>query len=507
MSKLVVILHNHLSEKMSSLTAFDKLHDRILICETKDVFTDVKHHKKKLVYFISSMRHFAEILIKKGFKVHYIKLDDENNSNILTKEIKKYAVKIKAKHIVISAPDNHSLLLRLQGMGKELEQKIDILNDNSFLISTDEFNSWAANKKQLRLEFFYRFMRQKLNILMHKDKPIGGKWNYDHSNRASPERGLNPPITFKVQPDLITSEVISLVQSIFADHFGDIEPFFIAVTSTDAKLSLQKFVQERLFFFGKYQDAMIEGEPWMYHGHISFYLNNGLLTPKECIDAVLSAYDAGLAPLNAVEGFIRQILGWREFIRGIYWLKMPDYKERNFLAAERKLPEFFWHGKTTMNCIKQVVSETKANAYAHHIQRLMIIGNFALLAGLDPKAVSNWFLIVYMDALEWVELPNVYGMALYADGGVLATKPYAAGGSYIKKMSNYCDNCIYQVVEKNGAKACPFNYLYWDFLIRNNNKLSANHRLGMMYKTIQKMTTEKISAIKKDAELFLESLQ
>ena len=263
--------------------------------------------------------------------------------------------------------------------------------------------------------------------------------------------------------DAITQEVLRDVARVFPDHFGDLEPFHFAVTRKQALKVLKEFIEQRLPAFGDYQDAMIEGEPWMYHSHLSFYLNCGLLLPLECVQAAEQAYHAGTAPLNAVEGFIRQIMGWREYIRGIYWLKMPDYAKSNFLAATRSLPEFYWTGDTQMNCLKQCVLETKKNAYAHHIQRLMVLGNFALLAGIDPRQVNEWFLIVYADAYEWVELPNVSGMILFADGGYLGSKPYAAGGNYIHKMSNYCQNCTYKVTQKNGEQACPFNYLYWNF--------------------------------------------
>jgi len=300
--------------------------------------------------------------------------------------------------------------------------------------------------------------------------------------------------------------VIDLVAEQFPDHFGDLKPFYFAVTRDQAFNALQLFIKTRLSHFGDYQDAMIEGEPWMYHSHISFYLNCGLLLPLECVHAAEDAYVQGNAPLNAVEGFIRQIIGWREYVRGIYWLKMPEYPEENFFKAERDLPDFYWTANTQMNCLRQCVLETRENAYAHHIQRLMVLGNFALLAGVNPKQVNRWFLTVYADAYEWVELPNVSGMILFADGGYLASKPYAAGGSYINKMSNYCKNCRYKVTKKNGEDACPFNYLYWDFLARNREKLRSNHRIGMMYKTYDRMDEGKKQAISDDSLNFLDNL-
>jgi deoxyribodipyrimidine photolyase-related protein len=292
----------------------------------------------------------------------------------------------------------------------------------------------------------------------------------------------------------------------FSTHFGDIQPFDFAVSRKQALYVLTKFIEERLCDFGTYQDAMLEGEAWMFHSHISFYLNCGLLLPLECIQKAEQAYYEKQAPLNAVEGFIRQILGWREYVRGIYWLKMPEYEKQNFFNCNRTLPDFYWTANTTMNCLKQCITETKKNAYAHHIQRLMILGNFALLTGVSPDEINKWFMIVYADAYHWVELPNVTGMAIFADGGLLASKPYAAGGAYINKMSNYCKNCTYNVKEKNGTTACPFNYLYWNFLITNKNKLKNNQRLNMTYRTLEEMTENKKKSITSDSNKFLANL-
>ena len=297
-----------------------------------------------------------------------------------------------------------------------------------------------------------------------------------------------------------------MVEGEFADHFGDLYPFDFAVTAAQARQVLDEFISQRLQQFGSYQDAMLADEPFMFHAHIGFYLNCGLLSAKEAVAAAEQAYHSGQAPLNAVEGFIRQILGWREYVRGLYWLKMPDYKQLNYFQATRNLPAFFWTAETDMRCLNICVSDTKKYAYAHHIQRLMVLGNFALLAGLCPDEVNEWYLIVFADAYEWVELPNVSGMVLFADGGMLASKPYAAGGAYIDRMSNYCSSCRYQVKLKNGSDACPFNYLYWDFLIRHRDKLNRNPRLGMIYRTLDKMDEEKQQNIKRDAQTFLNQL-
>ncbi len=394
----------------------------------------------------------------------------------------------------------------MAGWSAKLDLPVTIKDDNRFLCTPTEFADWAEGRKQLRMEYFYREMRRKYSILMDQDGPRGGQWNYDSENRKPPKSGLEIPDTYNAQPDDITQEVIALVEAHFPDHFGDLLPFHFAVTRDQALEALDEFIAKRLSLFGDYQDAMIQNEPWMYHSHIGFYLNCGLLTPLECVEKAEAAFHKGTAPLNAVEGFIRQILGWREYVRGIYWLKMPDYKSANFLEATRPLPDFYWTAETQMNCMRQCITETKQNAYAHHIQRLMVLGNFALIAGLDPDEVNNWYLLVYADAYEWVELPNVTGMVLFADGGQLASKPYAASGAYINKMSNYCGSCKYKPTVKNGPTACPFNYLYWDFIGRNDGKLRGNPRMGFMYKSLDRMSDEKREAVQDDTRRFFTAI-
>ena len=398
-------------------------------------------------------------------------------------------------------------MAEIQSWGREFNVPVSIRPDTRFLATHEDFTTWASGRKQLRMEYFYREMRRKHQVLMDVDGPIGGQWNYDSENRKPPKEGLDVPDPFDMPPDAITQDVLSLVDVHFADHFGDLFPFSFAVTREGALGALEMFINQRLNQFGDYQDAMVQGQPWMFHSHIALYLNVGLLQPLECIRAAEQAYHRGQAPLNSVEGFIRQILGWREYVRGIYWLKMPHYKGTNFFAAKRDLPDLYWTGQTKMNCLRQCILETKQNAYAHHIQRLMVLGNFALLAGLDPDQVNEWYLLVYADAFEWVELPNVHGMVLFADGGTLASKPYAASGAYIKKMSNYCNSCSYKVGLKNGPKACPFNYLYWDFMQRNGGKLRGNPRLGFVFKTLDRMSDEKRAASRADSARFFQALE
>ena len=506
MNSLRIILGDQLSLSISSLDECDKSTDVILMCEVWNEATYVRHHKKKIVFLFSAMRHFSKELLKAGYQVRYSELDDDDNAGSFAGEVGRCLAEQKFDKVVITQPGEFRVLEDVQSWSERFKISVDILPDTRFLCAPEEFASWAESRKQLRMEYFYREMRQRYNILMNGRDPVGGQWNYDADNRKPPKNGLDIPTTYKSDFDIITKTVSELVAKKFADHFGDIHPFHFAVTREQALIALHQFIEQRLLHFGDYQDAMLMGEPWMYHAHIGFYLNCGLLLPLECVQAAEQAYHDGRAPLNAVEGFIRQIIGWREYIRGIYWLKMPDYAQQNFFEADRALPSFYWTGETEMNCLKNCVTETRQNAYAHHIQRLMVLGNFALIAGLSPKEVNEWFLIVYADAYEWAELPNVSGMVLFADGGYLASKPYAAGGSYINKMSNYCKSCAYNVTKKNGSEACPFNYLYWDFLARNRGKLSSNHRIGMMYRTYDRLSEDKKQAITADSHRFLASL-
>lgn len=504
MKRLILILGDQLSLSISSLNDFCSKNDMVLMCELKEETTHVKHHKKKIAFIFSAMRHFALSLKKQYYHVEYIYFEDTHNTGSFRGEVKKAIKAHQIDTIIVTHPGEYRLLKEFKTWEKTLGVEVEIREDNRFLSSIEEFKQWADNKKQLRMEYFYRQIRKQHNILMHENQPIGGQWNFDSNNRQPPKKGLSSPKPYQAETDSITLEVLDLVEKHFSDHFGDIHPFHYAVTREGALKALDYFIQNNLKNFGQYQDAMIENNPWMFHSHISFYLNCGLLLPKECIDAVQDAYHKNHAPINSVEGFIRQVAGWREFVRGIYWLKMPDYGNMNFFEAKNPLPKFFWDANTSMNCLKQCISETKNHAYAHHIQRLMILGNYALLTGINPKEVQEWFLSVYADAYEWVEMPNVVGMILFADGGFLASKPYAAGGNYIKKMSNYCHNCIFKVSEKTGEKACPFNYLYWNFLDQHRAKLGKNFRLQFLYKNLDKMKPDYLKTIKQNSHTWIQ---
>ena len=507
MAQLLLVMGDQLSRDLASLQSADPASDIIVMGELSQEATSVRHHKQKIALIFSAMRHFANEREQEGFTVYYQYYDQDNGAADFDQLCRNAAERSGISSLTMTKASEYRVVAWQEAFSAAWDGVVTVLEDDRFLATREDFSRWAEGKKQLRMEFFYREMRRKYNILLENDKPVGGQWNYDAENRKPPKTGLIIPAKTTFAPDEITTDVLTVVEAYFGDHFGMADSFSLAVTRSQALEVLECFITERLPDFGTYQDAMISDEPFMYHAHIGAYLNIGLLTPLEVIQRVEHAYHAGQAPLNAAEGFIRQILGWREYIRGIYWHLMPDYAAMNALNAVRPLPAFFWDGKSDMRCLSQSIGQTITHAYAHHIQRLMIIGNFSLLAGLAPKEVNEWFLIVYNDAFEWVEMPNVSGMVLFADDGVVASKPYAAGGNYIDKMSDYCKGCHYKVKEKTGDEACPFNYLYWDFLWRHEDKLRGNPRLGMIYRTADKMSDEKRDAIRSSSEKFLSCLK
>lgn len=503
---LRLILGDQLTETLSVFTYADKNNDWFLMAEVREEATYVKHHKKKIALLFSAMRHFAQKLRDKGYRLAYTHYDDPDNGGSLLEEVKRHVRKYDCDHVAVTAPGEYRLMKSIEQWSSVLGVPVVVLDDERFISKPQQFSEWASSRKQLRMEYFYRELRKQTGILMEQGGPIGGQWNFDHQNREPIPKGTSVPSPIAFEADAITQDVLALVKTHFNDHFGDLEPFHFAVTREQALEVLKHFLQYRLPDFGRYQDAMVEGEPWMFHSLLSFYLNCGLLTPLEVLKSAEEAYHQGLAPLNSVEGFIRQILGWREYVRGFYWHFMPQLSHDNVLNAQRALPGFFWDSYTNMNCLRQCIKETKENAYAHHIQRLMVLGNFCLLAGINPYEVQEWYLLVYADAYEWVELPNVSAMILFADGGVLASKPYAASGSYINKMSDYCKNCGYQVSKKSGDKACPFNYLYWHFIDTHQQKLRANPRMGLIYKSYERMSESNIKAMQSSAQVFLSKL-
>lgn len=505
-ASLILVVGDQLSQSLASLTQADKNRDVVLMAEVAEEASYVRHHKKKLAFVFAAMRHFAQELTDQGWQVRYTRLDDAENAGSLIGELARSLRQTGLDRVTMVEPGEYRLKSALQSWADQSGFRLEMLEDTRFVATHAEFSAWADGRKQLRMEYFYRDMRRKTGLLMSGDKPEGGKWNFDTENRKPAKRDLFLPSPRKVAPDRITTEVLDLVAQRFPDHFGTLHPFWFGVTRADAVKALEHFVQSTLPSFGDYQDAMLEGEAFLYHSVLSQYLNAGLLDPLEICRHAERAYYEGHAPLNAVEGFIRQIIGWREYVRGIYWLTMPGYTTRNYLGADRALPDFYWTGDTDMACMAAAIGQTRDEAYAHHIQRLMVTGNFAMLAGIDPHQVHEWYLAVYADAYEWVEAPNVIGMSQFADGGLLGSKPYAASGNYINKMSDHCSGCRYDVARKTGQGACPFNPLYWDFLIRNQERLRGNPRLGHAYRTWDRMSAEKQAEYLDSARAVLSAL-
>ncbi len=503
---LILVLGDQLTPSLSSLTAGDPALDRVLMAELADEASYVRHHKKKIAFIFSAMRHFADELRQLGWTVDYIKLDSADNQGSFTAQMAHAINTLAPEQIIVTDAGEWRVAQMFKGWSAQFNLPVSILPDTRFIAAIPEFLSWADGRKQLRMEYFYRDMRRKTGLLMDGDQPEGDKWNYDAENRKAASADLFMPTPRETKPDTITQEVLALVAARFDNHFGDLAPFWYAVTRADAQAAFSAFVKNALPHFGDYQDAMLVGEPFLYHSLIAQYLNCGLLDPHAICKEVEAAYRAGTVPLNAAEGYIRQVIGWREYVRGIYWLKMPGYEHSNFFGHNRALPAFYWTAQTDMACIRAAVTQTKEQAYAHHIQRLMVTGNFAMLAGVDPHALHEWYLSVYADAYEWVELPNTVGMSQFADGGVLASKPYAASGAYINRMSNYCSGCHYDVKQRTGHKACPFNALYWDFLSRHRDKLGNNPRIGQMIRTYDKFADDERARIKASAAAFLETL-
>ena len=507
MTTLRLVLGDQLSPDLSSLRDIDRTRDTVLMCEVADETTYVPHHKKKIAFILAAMRHFAQELRAGGVAVDYIGLDDPGNTGSFAGELARAVQRHRPERIVVTEPGEWRVHADMEGWSAALGIPVEIREDTRFFCSRARFARWTEGRRSLRMEFFYREMRREHGILLDAaDEPVGGAWNFDRDNRKPLPADAQPPERVAFPPDATTHAVLDLVATRFATHFGDLLPFGFAVTRADAEQACAHFMRVCLPHFGDHQDAMKTGAPFLWHAVISPYLNVGLLDPRTVVRAAEAEYAAGRAPINAVEGFVRQILGWREFVRGIYWHRMPDYASTNALGATRPLPGFYWTGDTRMNCLSQVVGETRANAYAHHIQRLMVTGNFALLAGIAPAEIEAWYLAVYADAFDWVELPNTHGMVLFADGGYLASKPYAASGKYIDRMSDYCDGCAYDPARSDGESACPLNYLYWNFLMENEPRLAGNPRMAMPYRTLAGFAPERRARLRADAARFLEAL-
>ncbi|MGP9790639.1 cryptochrome/photolyase family protein [Roseinatronobacter sp. NSM] len=503
MVRLVLVLGDQLSDTLSALHQADKARDVVVMAEVGTEAGYVPHHPKKIAFIFAAMRKFAQSLRDQGWNLAYTRLDDAGNAGSIPAELLRRAQEFGAGQVLATQPGEWRLIQALQDMPLH----VTLLPDTRFLCSNDDFAQWAQGRKSLRMEFFYREMRRKTGLLMDGDQPEGGKWNFDHDNRKPVRGDLFRQAPPAAPSDPVVEDVLELVEARFADNFGQLRPFTFHTDRAGALRALDHFITHALPDFGSYQDAMLSDDPYLYHAVIGLYLNVGLLHPLEVCQRAEDAYRRGHAPLNSVEGFIRQIIGWREFIRGIYFLEGPEYTQRNALDHTRDLPALYWGGPTRMNCLSHAVGQTRDLAYAHHIQRLMVTGNFALLAGVDPAQVHEWYLAVYADAYEWVEAPNTLGMSQFADGGVVGSKPYVSSGAYIDRMSDYCKSCHYKVKDKTGARACPFNLLYWHFLDRHRDRFAKNPRMAQMYRTWDRMDDAHCQQVLAGAGAFLSRME
>ncbi len=504
---LIPILGDQLSMTLSALDGIDPARATLLIMEVAEETTYVRHHKRKIAFILAAMRHHAAALREAGWTVDYVALDDPDNTGNFTGEIARAVERHAPERIVTTEAGEWRVVAMQQAWETLFGIPVEVRPDTRFLCSIGEFQEWAGDAGSLVMEAFYRTMRRRTGLLMQDGKPVGGRWNFDTDNRqALSEADMFMPRPLSFAPDAVTEEVLALVEQRFPDHPGVRDGFDYAVTAADAEAQAAYFLAHALPKFGDYQDAMLTGERFLWHSILSPYLNAGLLDAADLCRRAEAEYHAGRAPINSVEGYVRQLIGWREYVRGVYWREGPDYQRRNHFGNTRALPGWYWTGETDMHCLAEALGQTVATAHAHHIQRLMVTGNFAALIGADPYQVHIWYLEIYIDAYEWVELVNTLGISQYGDGGVVASKPYVASGAYINRMSDYCAHCRYDVTERVGEDACPFNALYWDFLARNEAKLRENPRLNMPYRNWDRWSAKAKAETRAQAAAFLAKL-
>jgi deoxyribodipyrimidine photolyase-related protein len=505
---LILVLGDQLGWDNPALDEFDPSQDRLLMIEANSEAQEVWNHKARIALFLSGMRHFANEAHRRRWPCTYLKLDDSKLPTDFAGRLAHALHTHAPKALVVMEAGAWRMERLIEDAAEQAQTLLRWVADTHFLCSRSAFAKWAGDKKELRMEFFYREMRKRHGILMEGKEPIGGQWNFDADNRkgfgAKGPGTVPPPARFA--PDRVTQGVIALVHERFASHPGTLDDFAWPVTREDALVALQHFIDQRLENFGAWQDAMWTILPFGWHALVGSSLNLHLLNPREVVVAAEQAYHARGLPLASVEGFIRQVLGWREFIRGVYWLDMPHMAEANHYGHSRDLPPWYWTGQTDMACMQATIGQTLQHGYAHHIQRLMVTGQFAVLAGLSPQQVSAWYRAMYVDAVEWVETPNTLGMALHANGGRFTSKPYVASGQYISRMSNYCKGCRYQPEVRTGPEACPMTTLYWDFLIRHEKDFSGNPRTALMVKHVGKMSEKDKQLIRSQADATRERL-
>ncbi len=499
--QLVICLGDQLNADAAVFDNFDRGQDAVWMAEVAEEATHVWSHKARIALFLAAMRHFATRLEEGGTRVHYQRLDTHGPrtlGEVLNADLKR----LQPEQVLVTQPGDNRVLQALRRAARGAGMRLVVVRDRHFFDSPERFRLWARERKRLRMEDYYRALRREHRVLMDGEEPAGGTWNLDNENRRS-FGGEGPgmlPAPRGFERDAVTREVLALVEERYPDHPGCLDSFDWPVTTEQAQDALADFIDHRLPAFGPYQDALWTDEPWLYHSRLAAALNLKLLSPRVVVDAAESAYREGRAPLQSVEGFIRQVLGWREFVRGIYWLHMPGYLDNNALGATHPLPGFFWTGDTEMTCLHQAIGQTLDHGYAHHIQRLMVTGLYTLLLGVEPRRVHEWYLAVYVDAVEWVEAPNTLGMSQFADDGLLASKPYCASGKYIQRMSNYCQHCAFRPEQRSGDRACPFTALYWDFLIRHEERLRRNPRTALQVRNLQRLSDADRTAIRKTAD-------
>ncbi|OLP18869.1 cryptochrome/photolyase family protein [Leptolyngbya sp. 'hensonii'] len=465
----------------------------VILIESRDYARQHRYHRQKLVLIWSAMRHFAAALRADGWSVTYTIADDFGTP------LHQWIQANKITEVRVMYPNNHPFRQIINNL--QLGCPLHFVPNNHFLWRTEDFQQWATSRKRLLLEDFYRTGRREFKILMHQDQPIGGQWNFDSQNRQPPKGQLNPPSALWFEPDAITQAVIQEVQALDFPGYGALEPFRWGVTRASALAVLDHFVAHGLPSFGPLQDAMVTQEETMWHSLVSPYLNLGLLQPREVITAVETAYLNHNLALNSVEGFIRQVLGWREYMNGLYHYLKDDYGQSNWFHHTEPLPAFYWDStQTNLNCLRQILSQVEKTGYAHHIQRLMVLSNFALIVGVSPQEIEGWFHAAFVDAYDWVMQTNVIGMGQFADGGILASKPYAASANYIKKMSDYCSHCYYNANDRTGEQACPFNFFYWDFLDRHQEKLKSIGRMNVLLGNLNRMDADDLDKMRVLAE-------
>jgi deoxyribodipyrimidine photolyase-related protein len=506
MKNMIVVFGDQLSLSLPVVVNAKPDRDVILLAEVSAEATYVKHNRHKMVLLFAAMRHFAATLRDKGLTVCYVSLEQQLDSFA---DAIAYCLDLPGHenitHIVVHRPGEYRVLEQIEQWREQFPCTLLVEEDPRFLCSVEDFSAWASGRKQLRMEYFYREMRKRYQLLLTQEgEPEGGKWNYDAENRVGWRGQEQIPPRPIVRKDPILLNVIEMVLRRFPDHPGDLVHFNLAVTPEEAAIQFEWFCDHALVHFGRYQDALVDDSPYVFHSLVSMYLNCGLLEPLELCRQVEARYRAGRCDLASAEGFIRQIIGWREYVRGIYWLTMPEYASRNSLQASRALPSWFWTGDTPLRCLSQAVRQSLDLGYAHHIQRLMVIGNFALLSGLDVSAVCDWYLAVYVDAYEWVELPNTLGMALHADGGMMASKPYAASGNYLNKQGDHCRQCRFDPKQMTGDSACPYNSLYWRFIDQHSDTFARNPRMSLILANWRKRDAAEQAAILQWADVALE---